>query len=140
MRSLLVLLVVAVFVTVGCNDTHSARCNDVLLSQNTFLDKHGWRLECGAGGGVKPDGTFARGWTDFATNTVYLWPDQMPDDRVLRKVAQHELGHVLYGHDETTAELFSYCTLKQDGIGYALSPYPPLPSSCGQFDGWQELV
>lgn len=123
----------------ACNETHSQRCNEVLVVPNLVMEAHGWHLECVPQMPDKrPDGTLARGWTDSKTKTVNLWPDDMPDDRVLIHVAWHELGHVLYGSDERTAELFSWCKGYQAGTGYALQPWPSR-DECGQFEGWDQV-
>lgn len=134
--TLLATLGLAVAVLAGCEaHTGSARCDRLLLGQAIILADHGWTLDCtpGFSNYSASQGRYVAAWTDWQHRTVWVWPTygNMTDDRVLQKVAQHELGHVLYGPSEQTAEWFSYCTLFQPGVGYVA----PLPTAqdCAQF-------
>lgn len=119
----------------SCAHTGSTRCDRVLVGQATILESKGWRLDCtpGFSNYSAGEGRYVAAWTDRSHRTVWIWPGygNMTDDRVLQKVAQHELGHVLFGDSEQTAEWFSYCTLFQPGVGYVA----PLPTAadCARF-------
>lgn len=74
------------------------RCDGRIGAQWVAIEAVGWTLDC-RGEFTPPGGEL--GWANATSTaggavprTVYLWPDRMPDDRVLRAVAWHEAGHV----------------------------------------------
>jgi len=96
----------------ACEPTGHDRCDRLLIAQHVEIEAHGWRLRC------DPADAPHLGWADRSTRTVWLWPDRMPDDRVLRRVAWHELGHIVAwerGVDgtgqqaEEWADAYSWC-------------------------------
>ena len=71
------------------------------------------------------------GWTEHSSHTVWMWPDKMLDNRVLRKVAWHEVGHVVWERqgrtgtqvqEERWADGYAYCAEPIAGVSYAVRP------------------
>ena len=76
--------------------TGNARC-DKLTAQIARADQNGYRLRCDAPfAGQANTGRLVLGWTDHATDTIWIWPERLVDSRALRKVAWHEVGHVVW--------------------------------------------
>ena len=96
-RSAAVLGVLLVAATLtGCQPTGHPRC-DALKAQVATADAQGYRVRCDASfSGQSNAGHSVLGWTEHSSHTVWMWPDKMLDNRVLRKVAWHEVGHVVW--------------------------------------------
>ena len=136
-RLTLVLLVLVAVSMGGCQPTGNARC-DKLTAQIARADQYGYRLRCDAPfEGRTNTGLLALGWTDHATDTIWIWPKRLVDDRALRKVAWHEVGHVVWERsdrsgtqaaEELWADGFAYCTEPIAGVSYSIRP-----TDCGAY-------
>ncbi len=115
----------------ACQPTGNPRC-DALVGPVSRADSFGYRVRCDASfPGVSSTGQNVLGWTDHKTKTVWMWPNKMKDDRVLRKVAWHEVGHIVWtrqhrqgtqAEEERWADGYSYCAEPIPGVGYAIRP------------------
>lgn len=130
----LILWVAIIVLVAGCQLTNSPRC-DSLIAQRANIEAQGWRLDCAPS--FPSQGTYdgthwfpISAWADTQHLTVWVWPDILDDPHLLKTV-QHELGHILYGSDEQTAERYAYCTLdNHNGMSWnGLS----FPVDCSQF-------
>ncbi len=131
-RTVLAVLAVTVAGSLAaCQPTGHPRC-DRLTSPNAKAEAFGYRVRCNATfPGVSTSGKSVLGWTDHANRTIWLWPGKMGDDRVLRKVAWHEVGHVAWDRlkksgtqatEEKWAEGYAYCAEPIKGVGYSSRP------------------
>ena len=121
----------------GCQPTGNARC-DKLTAQIARADQNGYRLRCDAPfAGQANTGRLVLGWTDHATDTIWIWPERLVDSRALRKVAWHEVGHVVWerrnrsgtqAEEERWADGFAYCTEPIAGVSYSIRP-----TNCGAY-------
>ncbi len=115
----------------ACEPTGNARC-DALGAQRVAAERLDYPIKCDAKvEGVANDGRSVLGWTDHENRTIWLWPTKMTDDRVLRKVAWHELGHVAWdvlgrkgtqADEERWADGFAYCSEPIKGVSYSSRP------------------
>lgn len=124
MRWLLAVALIAAGVTFGC-DTGNPRCNLLLAAQENHANSQGWRIDCAPPFPPPPN---VIGWANFTStsapvNTIYLWPNLMTD-LVLRKTADHELGHVRFGpgSSEWLADGWAWCFDPLFGVGYFNQP------------------
>lgn len=132
MQRLLVLAVLAVIPLAACEPTGHPRCDNLLGAQRFEIEARGWLLRCDPPASFHYDGGYQpSGWTDHKTRTVWLWPDRIPDDRVLIKTAWHELGHIVYGEhgyrgtqadEERWADGYAWCREPIFGISYLSMP------------------
>lgn len=115
----------------ACQPTGHPRC-DALKAQRAVAETLDFQIRCDADfPGVSGEGRSVLGWTDYKTRSIWLWTNKMGDDRVLRKVAWHELGHVVWDRkglagtqaaEERWADGYSYCTEPIAGVGYSSRP------------------
>lgn len=126
------LLALTVAASLGaCQPTGNLRC-DRLVRPVARASALGYEVRCDASfSGTSSAGQNVLGWTDHKTETIWLWPDKMKDDRVLRKVAWHEVGHVVWerrGYDgpqsneERWADGYAYCAEPIKGVSYTSRP------------------
>src|SRR4051794_31046008 len=93
----------------------SPRCDQVIPAQHYEIEAHGWKLDCNDHNEFAwPQGV--TGWADSGSYTIFIRQSHIDDDRVLRKIAWHELGHVVFGerhitgvNEEWWADGYSYC-------------------------------
>ncbi|MEQ1788182.1 MAG: hypothetical protein ABL966_14100 [Acidimicrobiales bacterium] len=127
-----VLLTLVVMTGLGaCRPTGDLRC-DQLVRPVARASALGYEVRCDATfSGTSSAGQNVLGWTDHKTQTIWLWPDKMTDDRVLRKVAWHEVGHVVWerrdysgpqSNEERWADGYAYCAEPIKGVSYANRP------------------
>jgi hypothetical protein len=115
----------------ACQPTGSARC-DKLQATLAQAESYGYRVRCDATfPGVSSTGQNVLGWTDHTTKTIWMWPAKMTDQRVLRKVAWHEVGHIAWTRQHRTgtqsaeerwADGYAYCAEPIQGVGYSIIP------------------
>ena len=115
----------------ACQPTGSARC-DKLVAQISRAEGLGYRLRCDAPfPGQSNSGRLVLGWTDHSTDTIWIWPARLLDDRALRKVAWHEVGHVVWerrhrsgtqAEEERWADGYAYCAEPIAGVSYSIRP------------------
>lgn len=137
------LLLLSTFTIAGClKPTGLNRCDGILGPPGVLqaIEDHGWTTDCTP---PFPAPSSESGWANVDSHaggakprTVYLWPDAMPDDRVLLLVAAHEAGHVVeafYGHppDETRASEYAWCHWPQYGVG--MPGFGPPAEGCAGF-------
>ena len=131
-RALAAVLALAVAGTLAaCEPTGHPRC-DALWGPVSRAESLGYRVRCDASfPGTSSTGQSILGWTDHAKRTIWLWPAKMRDDRVLRKVAWHEVGHAAWERqgrsgtqsaEEQWADGYAYCAERIAGVSYAIRP------------------
>ena len=115
----------------ACQPTGNPRC-DKLAAQITRAEELGYRLRCDAPfPGQANGGRLVLGWTDHSADTIWIWPERLVDNRALRKVAWHEVGHVVWERrhlsgtqteEERWADGFAYCAEPIAGVSYSARP------------------
>jgi len=115
----------------ACEPTGHPRC-DALVRQVVTADSFGYRIRCDATfPGTSNEGRSVLGWADHDSKTIWIWPNKITDDRVLRKIAWHEIGHVVWDrkgrtgtHDEEErwADGYAYCAEPIKGVSYTIRP------------------
>jgi hypothetical protein len=121
----------------ACEPTGHPRC-DALHKQVARAESFGYHVRCDPSfPAVSGTGRSIVGWTDHANKTIWMWPDRMPDSRALRKVAWHEVGHIVWDRqnragtqadEERWVDGYSYCAEPIQGVGYAI-----IPTSCTNY-------
>jgi hypothetical protein len=134
------LVLLASAAAAACQPTGHPRC-DALVAQRVLADDLGYQIRCDPDfPGTSPTGRAIVGWAEHDERILWLWPDRMTDTRVLRKIAWHELGHVVWDRqgrtgtqadEERWADGFSWCQEQLAGVGYTYRP-----TNCAEFRRW----
>lgn len=115
--------------------TGNPRCDRLLDPQQTGIEAHGYKLRCDPTFLPQADQTrpptyeesIRVGWHDPSTKTIWMWPDRA-DDPLLRKVAWHELGHIVFDERDPAADAewwadgYSWCRERVAGQDYVNRP------------------
>jgi hypothetical protein len=129
--AVVVLALLVVGALAACQPTGHPRC-DALTKQVMRAESFGYRIRCDASfPGTSNEGRSVLGWTDHDAKTLWIWPSKITDDRVLRKIAWHEIGHVAWDRqgrtgtqeaEERWADGYAYCAEPIKGVSYSSRP------------------
>ncbi len=129
-------------VLAACEPTGVARCDTELVAQRAFAKaKYGARITCKPHGDLEPESAAVLGWADHKNKIVNIWAAQIKDNRVLKVVASHELGHLEFekqkregtkAQREDFAWKYAWCMTPLDGVSYGNLNYTTKPKVGGK--------